>query len=53
MTAVLVILFAGIIAAGIGDVAPARLATIFNWGNIAPAVPVMFLALVRFFVSAI
>lgn len=46
MTAILVALFATVIASGIAHAAPAHLAAVSDWRAVTPAVPVFFLALV-------
>ena len=47
MTASLLALFAGIVAVGASHGSSAHLAAVADWGAITPALPVMFLALVR------
>lgn len=47
MTAILVALFAAVTAFGFAHVAPAHLAAVYDWRAVTPAVPVIFLALVR------
>ncbi len=47
MTAFLLALFAGIVAVGASHGTSAHLAAIADWGAVTPALPVMFLALVR------
>ena len=46
MTASLLALFLAIVAVGVSHGSAARLSALSDWGAIAPAVPVMFLALV-------